>query len=122
MRFEADFRAVAEAKIDGRPLPGRLRHDRLEASPVADNLIELLLFEIVIARTVFFDAPPPILGGLGVLPPVFENFRKLAERIFAVPGLRLVGNLLVDANEIEFLRQLEPLDAIGQPSNRFIVS
>ena len=41
--FEGHLLAVAKAEIDRRPLAGRLRADRLETAPVADDLVELLL-------------------------------------------------------------------------------
>ena len=94
---ELDLLAVAEAELDRRPFAGRLGHDRLEAAPVADDLVEPLLPALrlsVGSAGILLQQPPPVLGRLGILPAVLEDLGQLLQRLVAVARLRLVGDLL----------------------------
>ena len=68
--LEGDLVAVAEAEIDDGLLAGRLRAGRLEAAPVADDLVEPLLAVVVRRRRRTPRWPSPGVGGLDVLPAV----------------------------------------------------
>src|SRR5207253_391115 len=72
LRLEGDLLAVAEAEIDGRLVAGRLRLARLEAAPVADDLLAPLRTVIIVAGAIFLDGRGPGGGRLDVLAPVLE--------------------------------------------------
>ena len=52
---------------------------------------------------------------------VLENPGQRVERSFAVAGLVVVGDLPVDADEVELVGQVEPLDARGQARDGLVV-
>ena len=63
-RLERDLLRIAEAKFDRRPFARRLRLDVIEAAPVADDLVEPVLAEIVLTWPIFGNGPLP-----GLRPP-----------------------------------------------------
>ena len=118
--LEAHLVAVAERKLQRRALPGGLDHVGLKTAQIAEDLLQPLLLEIVLAGAVFLDAPLPMLRGLGILAAVLEDLGQRPECRFAVPRLRVVGHSLIELDKVEFIGKLEALDAGGQPSNGFV--
>ena len=123
MGGEFHFRAVAEAKFDRGAPAGRLRHHGLEAAPIVHDLLQGRLDRVaadLVRGRNHFQQATPIVGRLGILPPVLEFRRQALKCLSTGFGLRVGGHLLVDLDEIEFVRQLKSLDPGGQPSDGFI--
>ena len=76
---EFDVPRIAVAKFDRCTMPSRLRHHAFELDPVADDLIESLLLDVVLARAEAADVFAPVFCGFGILLSVFEDLRELAE-------------------------------------------
>ena len=91
MRFKADLPPVSKAKIHAGSLARRLRHHRLETAPVSDDLIEPLAASL--GGRILLDDAPPVVGSLGILTTILVDLRNLLERLRAVSGARLVGDL-----------------------------
>ena len=53
----------------------------------------------------------PGLGGCGILAAVLKDLRELRQGAFAPVVLGFRGHLLIDLDEIEFIRHFESLDA-----------
>jgi hypothetical protein len=98
-----------------------LHGDRLEAAPVAGDLIESLLFEVVMPGAVLFNTAFPKLGGAGILPAVLESLGQGVQGALAVVRFAIVGDLLIDAQIVELLGQFESLDAVSQPGDGFVL-
>ena len=127
---ELDLPAVAEAILDAGPASGGLILRRLEAAPIADDLVELLLpilAAIAVLVGVLLHELPPILGRLRVLPAVLEDLRQLSQgldrQLRLWPRRRFSGgDLLKNLDVVELVGQVESLDAGGQPGYRLIFS
>src|SRR5262249_20136913 len=119
--FETDLCPVSKSEINGRARASRLRHDRLEAAPIADDLIELLLLGTLLAGAIFLDALAPVISRLGILAAVFVNPSELRKGLLTLTGLRLAGDLQIDSDEIKLVWQLEPFDATREARDRLIV-
>ena len=117
---EVDAVAVSESVLEGRPLARRLGHGPVELAPVLDDLVEFLLLPLVVARAVFFDAAPPVGSRFGILAAVAEDLGELVQGLFTVAAVGLFPQVLVDADEVELVGQVEPLDAGGQPGNGLV--
>ena len=85
---KVDLASVAEAVLDRSPAAGGLRHGRLEAAPVADDLVKPLLPLLAPGSLgIVFQESSPILGRLGVLPPVLEDFGQVLQCVQPVCGI-----------------------------------
>src|SRR5262249_52819397 len=111
---ELDLLAVAEAVVEDGSGASRLRLARLEAAPVADDLVEVVLAVVVVAGTVLRDGLLPRLRRLDVLPAI----RVLLAQVIAGPGafgaLAAPGYSLIDLEPVELVGDGEALDAGGQ--------
>ena len=74
-----------------------------------------------VARSDILDRSLPRFDCFWILPPILIEVSNLVARLIA-PRPTPLGKLLPDAKEIKLVRQLEPLHAGRQSSNRFIVA
>ncbi len=111
---------VAKPVVDRCAAAGSLRGRGLEATPVLDNLVELLLPAGPVAG-MLAKAPLPGLGGLGILPAVLMNLRQFHARLFRIRLAGISGDLLEDFQEVELVRQREPFDSRGEPGDRLVL-
>ena len=86
----------------------------------AVDLGEPVLLVVVRAGAVLLDALLPVGQRRGVLPAILERRGQLVDRLFAVPRLRLGGDLLIDLDVVELVGQFEPLDAGRQLGDRLV--
>src|SRR5437870_905984 len=114
------FFAVAKAKANCRLLASGQRRGRLEHPPVADDLIEPLLLPAVFAWAELANRLPPVIGCLWILSPILEDVGQVLQRLFDHSCPRLRNDLLTNLDRVEFVRQLESLDAAGELGDRLI--
>ena len=62
-----------------------------------------------------------VLGGPVELAAVLEDRRQTVQGLFILAGLGIVGDRLVDLDRVELVGKLEPLDAGGEPGDRFVI-
>jgi len=110
--------AVAEAVFNGRALAGGLRRHRLEAPPVAHDLLEP---RPCVGPARRLRASAPIVSRLRILAAVLEDARELLQGGRAIAP-RVLGQLLVELDEVELAGQLEAADARGQPGDGLILA
>ncbi len=117
--FEAHLPAVAVAIVHRSAHAGRLPQHRLEAPPVAGDLLKVGL-PLAARVGIAVDEPLPLDGRPRILPAVFETLRERLERPLRPGGLGPRGNLLVELQIVELVGQLEPLHPRGEAGDRFV--
>ena len=124
MGRKLDLTPVAETVLKGRALAGRLRLEGLKSAPIAHDLVEPLLPILAAVKLkyagIFLKELTPIVGRLGILATILEDLGQMFQRIGSTTRLRLGGNFLINFDVVELVRQFEPLNARGQPSNGLV--
>ena len=85
-------------------------------------MLVAFLLPVVAAGAVALDVGGPCFRGALVLTPVLEDLCQLIHSLLADPVVRARGEGLVAGDEMMLGRQLEALDARGQPGQRFAVA
>ena len=122
IRLEGDLVAVAEAIFDGGLAAGRLELDRLETAPVADDLIEALRTEALVAVAIVLHGGLPGRGRLGILPAILVDLGDLVAGCLRPAGFCRGRRCAVDLQIIELVGHLEALNAAGEPGDGLVVA
>src|SRR5690606_35016620 len=103
-----DALAVSETEIHRGTGPRGLDGAVLEASPVADDLLQAIAAVVVVARSEFLNAGFPEFGGARILPAILEDLRQAFEGFVADTRRAGFAEFFIDAEEVEFVGKGQP--------------